>query len=286
MLLPGSNVMTHLEDKAELEEIEIALLIEGIYRRYGIDLRDYERDSLRLRIRDCMRQEAVQTISAFQEKVLHGADYLERLLMTLADNSGPVFDDPDFYSAFRAKVVPLLRTYPYVRLWLAGCATGEDVYSIAVLLEEEGLYPRSRIYATEISRTAVDSAREGVFPVSKVSQYTSNYLRAGGKRYLSDYYTLHDGRIFFAPELKRNIIFSEHNLATDGSLNEFQVVLCRGVLSTFNQELQERVHELIYESLAMFGVLATGKRESLRYSPREAFYEAVDERNRIYRKVL
>jgi chemotaxis protein methyltransferase CheR len=278
--------MTQLENDTELEEIEIALLIEGIYRRYGVDLRDYERGALTLRVRDCLRQEAVRTISAFQEKVLHGADDLERLLLALVGNSEPMFDDPDFYSAFRAKVVPLLRTYPYVRLWLAGCSTGEEVYSMAVLLEEEGLYPRSRIYATEISRTAVASAREGVFPVSKVSQYTSNYLRAGGKRYLSDYYTLNDGRIFFAPALKRNIIFSEHSLATDGSLNEFQVVICRSVLPSFNHELQERVHELIYESLAMFGVLATGKGESLRYSPREAFYEAVDEKNRIYRKVL
>jgi chemotaxis protein methyltransferase CheR len=278
--------MTRLEDKTELEEIEIALLIEGIYRHYGVDLRDYERNPLRQRIRDCVRQEEVKTISAFQEKVLHDAECLERLLLALARNGAMVFGDPDFYSAFRTKIVPLLRTYPFVRIWLAGCSTGEDVYSTAIVLEEEGLYPRSRIYATEISRAAVASAREGVFPLSKVSQYTSNYLRTGGRKYFSDYFTLHDGQIFFDPALKRNVIFSEHNLATDGSINEFQVVICRDVLSSFNLELQERVHELIYESLATFGVLGTGKRESLRYSPREAFYEVLDEKNRIYRKVL
>ncbi|MEP7342534.1 MAG: CheR family methyltransferase [Acidobacteriota bacterium] len=278
--------MTHLEDKTELEEIEIALLIEGIFRHYGVDLRDYERDPLWQRIRDCVRQEDARTISAFQEKVLHDAECLERLLLALAGSSPMIFGDPDFYSAFRTKIVPLLRTYPFVRIWLAGCSTGEDVYSTAIVLEEEGLYARSRIYATELSRAAVARAKDGDFPLSKVSQYTSNYLRSGGKRYLSDYYTLRDGRILFEPALKRNVIFSEYNLATDGSLNEFQMVICRGVMPYFNPELQDRVHELIYESLVMFGILGLGKGDSLRYSPREAFYETLDAESGIYRKAL
>jgi chemotaxis protein methyltransferase CheR len=278
--------MTSLEEKTELAEIEFALLIEGIYRRYGIDLRAYEREPLQQRVSARLQPEGVATFSALQEKVLHQSESLERLLMALVNNGSTLFDDPDFYSAFRAKVVPLLRTYPYVRVWQAGCATGADVYATAILLEEEGLYQRSRIYATEISREAINRARAGVFPLAEVPQSTSNYLRAGGKKFFSDYYSTHAGQIFFAPALKRNIIFSEHNLATDGSFNEFQVVLCRNVMPSFNPELQERVHELIYESLANFGVLGLGRRESLRYSPRESFYEPLDEKNRIYRKAL
>lgn len=275
-----------LEDRTELENIETALLIEGVYRRYGVDLRDYEHHWLRQRIRDCLCREDVTTISAFQEQVLHHAECLERLLLALASNGGAFFSDPGFYSAFRTKVVPLLRTYPFIRLWLAGCSTGEEAYSLAIVLEEEGLYPRSRIYATEISHAAIERAKAGAFPLLAAPQYTSNYLRAGGRKYFSDYYTTRDGRIWFDPALKRNIVFSEHNLATDGSLNEFQVVLCREAMSQFNPEMQERVHELIYESLVMFGVFSLGNCESLRYSPREAFYDSLDDKNRIYRKVM
>lgn len=275
-----------LEGRTELEEIEIALLIEGVFRRYGVDLRDYERDSLRRRIHECLRREDLATISAFQEQVLYNPECLERLLLALASNSGTFFSDPGFYSSFRAKVVPLLRTYPFIRLWLAGCSTGEAAYSLAILLEEEGLYPRSRIYATEISHTAIERAKAGAFPLSEFPQYTSNYLRTGGRKYFSDYFTARNGQMWFASELKRNIIFSEHNLTTDGSLNEFQVVLCRQAMTHFTPESQERVHELIYESLVMFGVLGVGMCESLRYSPREAFYEILDEKNRIYRKVM
>jgi len=205
-----------------------------------------------------VQQEEVPTVSALQEKVLHEAECLERLLLALVSNGNSPFNEPDFYTTFRAKVLPLLRTYPFVRIWHAGCSTGEEVYATAIVLEEEGLYQRSRIYATEISREAVKRARAGVFPLAAVPQYTSNYLRAGGRRYFSDYFATHGGQLAFDPALKRNIIFSEHNLATDGSFNEFQVVVCRNVLPSFKPELQERVHELIYESLVKFGVLGIG----------------------------
>lgn len=278
--------MTRPEVITELEEIEFALLIEGIYRRYGVDLRGYDPDFLRQRIRDCIRQEGIASISALQERVLHAPDSLDRLLLALASHAGAMFGDPDFYAAFRAKVIPLLRTYPFVRIWLAGCSTGEEVYSVAIVLEEEGIYQRSRIYATEISREAVNRAREGAFPLSAVPQYTSNYLRSGGRNFFSKYYRAQEGQIYFDPALKKNLVFSEHSLATDGSLNEFQVVLCRNKMHSFTPALQERVHELIYDSLVMFGVLVVGKAESLRYSPREAFYESLDEKTRIYRKAL
>ncbi|HZS03239.1 MAG TPA: protein-glutamate O-methyltransferase CheR [Blastocatellia bacterium] len=270
----------------ELEQIEIDLLFEGLNRRYGVDLRDYEQSSLRRHLHDCMRQERVETVSGFQEKALHDAECLERLLLAVASADTTMFRDPGFYRAFREKVVPQLRTYPFVRVWLAGCSTGEEVWSLAILLEEEGLYPRCRIYATDLSREVVRKARDGVFPLTSVRDYTSNYLRSGGTRYLSDYFTTHEGRVIFNPALRRNVVFSEHNLVTDGSFNEFQVVFCRNVMSHFNQPLQERVHELIYESLNMFGVLGLGGRESLRLSPREAFYEPLDNEHRLYRKVL
>ena len=157
---------------------------------------------------------------------------------------------------------------------------------MAIALTEEGLYERCRIYATEVSQEAVKQAKAGRFPLSEAAQYTCNYLRSGGRRYLSDYYIKHDGQIVFDPALKKNVTFLEHNLATDGSFNEFHVILCRDVMPDFNLELQERVHELIYDSLIVFGVIGMGCRESLRFSPREAFYEAVDEKNRIYRKVF
>ncbi len=280
------NDLVEQEIRTELEQIEIFLLLEGLYRCYGIDLRDYERVSLRQRIYECMRCEEVTTVSSFQERVLHRTESLERLLLALASNGSVMFRNPDFFSVFRARVVPLLRTYPFVRIWHAGCSTGEEVYSIAIVLEEEGLYDRSRIYATDVSGEAVRKARDGIFPLASAPEYTTNYFRAGGKKYLSEYYKMHGGRMFFDPALKRNVTFSEHNLATDGSINEFQVVLCRNVMTSFNPGLQERVHELIYESLRMFGVIGLGRHESLKYSPREAFYEPMDVENRIYRKVL
>jgi chemotaxis protein methyltransferase CheR len=279
-------------DDQELEEIEIELLIEGLLRRHGIDLRGYERDALRRRIREQARQEGAQTISGLQEKALHDGGCLERLLLSLATRDGQggpdggMFAEPAFYSAFRDKVVPRLRTYPFLRIWLAACSMGEEVYSMAIALQEEGLYQRSRIYATEISRDAIRRAKEGAFPLSEATRYTSNYLRSGGRKYFSDYFTTRNGKIFFDSGLKRNVTFLEHNLATDGSFNEFHVVICRNAMTDFNFELQERVHELIYESLIVFGVVGMGPRESLRHSPREAFYETLDEKYRLYRKVL
>lgn len=278
--------MSERNGETELEAIELSLLLEGLYRSYGEDLRDYAPGLLRGRIHECMQQERAATISGFQEKVLHDRECLERLLLALSSNRTSFFRDPGFYLIFRSRVVPLLRTYPFVRIWFAGCSTGEEVYSLAILLEEEGLYQRCRIYATDLSREVVRRARDGSFPLSGMREYTSNDLHSGGRHYLSEYYTTHEGRMHFSPALRRNVIFSEHNLVTDGSFNEFQVVICRNVMSQFKPLLQERVHELIYESLDTFGVLGLGSRESLQFSPREAFYETLDDEYRLYRKVL
>jgi chemotaxis protein methyltransferase CheR len=269
----------------QLEDIEIELLLEGMYRHYGFDFRNYAPASIKRRIHESMRSEGVLSVSGFQEKVLHDPACLERLLYRLSVNVTSMFRDPTFFQTFRAKVVPLLRTYPFVRIWHAGCSTGEEVYSMAILLQEEDLYQRCRIYATDMSKEVLRKAREGIFPLASMQEYTANYMKAGGKRFFSDYYTAHYDSVIFSSSLKTNLIFSEHNLVTDGSFNEFHVVLCRNVMIYFNKTLQERVHNLIYESLSVLGVFGLGNKESLRFTPRESFYEELDHRDRLYRKV-
>jgi chemotaxis protein methyltransferase CheR len=268
----------------QLEDIEIALLLEGLYRFYGFDFRDYSPASLKRRIVERMRAEKIETISAFQDRVLHDAACMERLLLGLSVHVTSMFRDPSFYATFRRKVVPVLKTYPTVRVWHAGCSTGEEVYSMAILLQEEGLYRKCVIYATDISREVLRRAREGIFPLALMQEYTTNYVKAGGKHEFSDYYTADYDNVIFHPALKTNVVFAEHNLATDGSFNEFHVILCRNVMIYFNRALQDRVHELIYGSLSTFGVLGLGNKETLKTTPRESFYEKLDARDKLYRK--
>jgi chemotaxis protein methyltransferase CheR len=272
-------------EQNELEDVEIALLLEGMYRYYGFDFREYSPASLKRRILERMRAEKIETISRFQDRVLHDAACMERLLLGLSVHVTSMFRDPGFYQTFRRKVVPILKTYPTVRIWHAGCSTGEEVYSMAILLQEEGLYRKSLIYATDISHEVLRKAKEGIFPLATMQEYTVNYMKGGGKHEFSDYYTAHYDNVIFHPSLKTNVVFAEHNLATDGSFNEFHVILCRNVMIYFNKVLQERVHNLIYESLSMFGIFGLGNKESLKFTPREAFYEQMDERDKLYRKV-
>jgi len=268
-----------------LEDIEIGLLLEGVFRYYGADFRNYAPASLRRRVRESVAREGAGTVSGLQAKLLHDTACLERFLHTLSINVTSMFRDPGFYLAFRTKVVPLLRTYPFVRVWHAGCSTGEEVYSMAILLHEEGLYPRCRIYATDLNPVVLRKAREGIFQLASMQEYTANYMRSGGKGSFSDYYTARYEHVIFNPSLKTNLVFSEHNLVTDGSFNEFHVILCRNVMIYFNKALQKRVHNLIYESLVTFGIFGVGNKESLRFTPRESDYEELDAENRLYRKV-
>jgi chemotaxis protein methyltransferase CheR len=269
----------------ELEKLEISLLLEGIFRRYGFDFRSYAYSSLKRRLWKRVLAEGLTTISDLQAKVLHQPDTMERLLLDLSINVTAMFRDPGFYSAFRQHVVPVLRTYPFIRIWHAGCSTGEEVYSMAILLTEEGLYERSRIYATDINQVVLQRARAGIFPLEKMQEYTQNYLRAGGSRSFSEYYTaLYDGARFDG-DLARNMVFAQHNLVTDGSFAEFNVIVCRNVMIYFDRELQNRVHELFYGSLVPYGVLALGSKETLRFTRFEDRYEAVDAKEKIFRRV-
>ena len=268
----------------ELENIEIALLLEGVFQHSGYDFRSYAPSSIRRRIHDCVRAERVATISALQARVLHDSGALERFLLALAINVTALFRDPAFYLAFRTCVVPLLSTYPFLRLWLAGCATGEEAYSLAILLQECGRYDHCKIYATDMNATALHTAEAGRFPLDAVKNYAINCAEAGGVRTLADYYTAKDGSAMLAPELRKNIIFAQHNLASDSSFNEFHVILCRNVLIYFDQKLEHRVGRLFNQSLVMFGCLCLGEQESLKFSPNEPCFEELDPRNKIYRK--
>ena len=270
----------------ELEDIEIGLLLEGVYRAHGFDFRDYSRASIKRRILELMRLENLGTVSGFQNRLLHDPTCLERFILGLSVHATAMFRDPTFYATFRRKAVPLLRTYPTVQIWIAGCSTGEEVYSLAILLQEENLYEKCRIYATDISPVVLRRAREGIFPLSAMREYTNNYHKAGGQHEFSDYYTAHYDNVIFNPTLRHNVVFSEHNLATDGSFNEFQVIMCRNVMIYFNKELQARVHNLFYESLSMFGVFGLGNKESLKFTPRAAFYQNINHNDKLYRKVL
>jgi chemotaxis protein methyltransferase CheR len=272
-------------DSDEVEALEVQLLLEAVFRRYGFDFRDYAYPSMRRRVWNQVHAEGLRSIVELQGKLLHEPACMERFLLAVTVNVTAMFRDPSFYRAFRAKVVPRLRDYPFVRVWHVGCSTGEEVYSMAILLHEEGLYPRCRVYATDMNEAVLAQAKAGIFPLARLQEYTGNYLQAGGTGSFSEYYTAKYGNVIFQRSLSENVVFAQHNLVTDGSFNEFQVILCRNVLIYFNGALAGRVHRLLYESLAPSGLMALGNRESIRFTPHEACYEELDGREKIYRRV-
>ena len=285
LIPPVSQGSPDAVSAGELEELEIELLLEAVYRRYGFDFRQYAVASLKRRLWRRLAAEGLTTISELQAKLLHDRQCMERLLLDLSINVTSMFRDPTFYSAFRQKVVPMLRTYPFTRIWCAGCSTGEEVYSLAIMLEEEGVYERTRIYATDINENVLATARAGVFPLAKMQQYTQNYIRGGGKHDFSRYYVAAYDGAQFSRSLTENVVFAQHNLATDRAFNEFNAIICRNVMIYFDKTLQDRVHDLFYESLESFGILALGHKESVAFSPYSDDYEVVDAAERIYRKI-
>ncbi len=289
-MAPGSNAIDGEEARAgyagvsPLERVEIELLLEGIYRHYGHDFRQYAFSSLRRRLKKTLEGEGLVTFSALQDRVLHDPHAMDRMLTSMAVNVTGMFRDPTFFKQLRKTIVPILRTYPFVRIWHAGCASGEEVYALAILLEEEGLYERSRIYATDMNADALDRAKSGIFPLSRMREYTASYLAAGGTRSFSEYYTAKYDAALFDPRLKRNVLFAQHNLATDKSFSEFNLILCRNVMIYFDRTLKGRVLQLFGDSLAPLGVLCLGRRETLRFTNVEDQYEEFDAKERIYRR--
>src|SRR5436305_3878386 len=273
------------QEKSDLEGIEVHLLTEGIYQHYGFDFRDYSLPSLRRRLWKRVYAEGLTTISALQDRVLHDSACMERLLLDLSINVTAMFRDPTFYLAFRQKIVPMLRTYPFVRIWHAGCSTGEEVYSMAILLQEEGLLNRCRIYATDINEAVLQRAKDGIFPLNTMQENTTNYITGGGTGTFSEYYTARYDHAIFRPALRENVVFAQHNLVTDSSFNHFNVIFCRNVLIYFNNALQERVQKLFVNSLEMFGILGLGKKESTRFTSVAACFEELDADERLYRRI-
>jgi chemotaxis protein methyltransferase CheR len=284
MALPVRRPSPHAETDS-VEALELDLLLEGVFRRYGYDFRDYARTSMRRRVAGIVKAEGVPTLSALQDRVLHDPAAWERFLKGISVNVSAMFRDPRFFLAFRQHAVPLLRTYPFIRIWQAGCSLGEEAYSLAIVLQEEGLYERSLIYATDINDAMLRQAREGIYPAELMQKYTQNYIQAGGHRSFSEYYTARYDYALLRPSLQQNIVFSQHNLVSDGAFNEFNVVLCRNVMIYFNRSLQERTHTLLHNSLTMFGILGLGARETLRFLPQERFYEPLVAEEKLYRRI-
>ena len=270
-------------DEVEIQDIELGLLLEAVYTAYGYDFRDYNRAHVKRRVQQCLTQTGLEHVSALQHAVLRDRAVFKTLLRLLSINVTEMFRDPAFFRALRERVFPLWRERDFVKIWNPGCASGEETYSLAILLQEDGLYERTRIYATDFNETVVQKAKRGIYPVQRLQEYTLNYQRAGGRHPFSDYYTArYDGAILNA-RLKSRIVFGCHNLVSDGSLGEMDLILCRNVLIYFNQDLQVRVMRLFVDSLAPTGVLCLGTRESLEFNPIAGHFEFLDAGQRIYR---
>lgn len=267
-----------------LEALETELLLEGVFRRYGHDFRDWEISRIERRLRRSLGRRGVSSISGLQEKLLRDREVLEAFLLDLSLRASPLFGPPGFHRALRTTVIPFLRTYPFVRVWIAGCSGAEEVHGLAILLMEEGLYDRCEIFATGMSDRVLAGARAGAVPASRWDRYSRAYLRAGGRARLSDY-ALRDGEaVLFSPDLRKNVVFSSHALETDGVFNQFNLIVCRNALRRFHPRLQARVHDLLHRSLVVFGFLALGRLDALQTSPYEDRYQHVAEA--LYRKSM
>jgi chemotaxis protein methyltransferase CheR len=265
-------------------DIELRLLVEAIYAKYSHDFRDYAGASLKRRVLHAMRQLECGTVSELQSRVLHDPGVFQVLLETLTIPFTEMFRDPDYWQALRRDVVPVLRTYPSLKIWIAGCSTGEEVFSLVILLHEEGLLERAIIYATDINPLALEKARQGIFSVASVRAHTANYQEAGGTAAFSDYYRAAYDAARFDRDLIRNVTFADHSLATDSVFSETHFVSCRNVLIYFNRRLQNRALGLLHESLCRRGFLGLGTKETLDFSDYAERFEPVARRQRIYRK--
>ncbi|WP_179149185.1 CheR family methyltransferase [Pseudomonas syringae] len=272
----------HLDRNAE---IELRLLIEAIYLKYSYDFRDYSGASIKRRVVHALRQFDCATISALQERVLHDPAAFMQLLQILTIPVSEMFRDPLHFLAIRKEVVPVLRTYPSIKVWIAGCSTGEEVYSTAILLREEGLLERTIIYATDINPSSLEKAKQGIFSMDNLRTYTENYRQSGGQRHFADYYTSAYDHVIFDKTLCENVTFADHSLATDSVFSETQFISCRNVLIYFNKKLQDRAFGLFHDSLCHRGFLALGSKETLDFSAYGDAFETLVKPERIYRKL-
>lgn len=272
--------MEHVEN----ETIETDLLLEAIYRKYGHDFRGYAKSTVKRRINRRLQLSGLPSISAMQHKVLNDREFLNQILLDLSINVTEMFRDPPFFKALRQRVLPKLASHQMIKIWHAGCATGEEVYSMAIMLAEAGLTNRTRIYATDFNDVVLDRAKQGIFPVERIPLYTTNYQKAGGVGSFADYYTAKYNSAIVSSLLKRNIIFTNHNLVTDSSFGEMDLVICRNVLIYFNKSLQRHVLRLLSDSLCEGGFLCLGNKETISRTGCADEYEIVDSKQRIHKK--
>lgn len=272
------------ESKA-LENLEIRLLLDAIRQHYGYDFRDYAPASLKRRIREFRDDVGCEQISSLIPHVLHDTSAFALLLRYMSVTVTEMFRDPAFFLKLREDVIPWLETWPFIKIWHAGCATGEEVYSMAILLDEAGILERAQIYATDLNEESLQIARQGIYRTENLPQYTENYTRSGGERSLGDYYHQRYSSLKFHRRLSANMTFANHNLVTDGVFGEMHLIICRNVLIYFNQDLKNRVLQLFSDSLCPKGVLCLGTRESIRFTNIDSLYETVNIHQKIYRKM-
>ncbi|ALL22610.1 protein-glutamate O-methyltransferase CheR [Bacillus tropicus] len=272
-------------DADKRTNLEIDLLLEAVFKLSGFDFRQYARTSIYRRICNRMQLSNIPTISKLIEKVIHEEGVLEQLLNDFSINVTEMFRNPIFFKALREHVIPELRKHPEIRIWHAGCATGEEVLSMSILLHEEGLSEKAVIYATDMNTDVLEKAKQGILPLNKMQTYTKNYLQAGGTQAFSNYYSTDSRFAYFNPSLLQNIIFAQHNLVTDQSFNEFHIILCRNVLIYFTSKLQNQVQQLFYESLGHNGFLCLGNKETLRFSDIMPHYIQFNPNEQIYQKI-
>ena len=274
------------ESNADLLNIEIHLLMEAIFMQYGYDFRNYSKAHIRRRVLHRLGTSTLSSVSQLQDQILRNRDFFNEFLDDLSINVTEMFRDPEFYKSLREKIVPKLKTYAYFKIWHAGCSTGEEVYSLSILLKEEGLLDRCQVYATDFNRKVLEIAKEGVYQKSDIEQYEKNYTIAGGNKKLSNYYKSRYGSVIFDKDLSGKIVFADHNLVTDTVFADVNLILCRNVLIYFEKTLQDQVLGLFYDSLVPSGILCLGTKESIKFTRYEKFFEVIDEKQKIYKKKI
>ncbi|WP_027183565.1 CheR family methyltransferase [Desulfovibrio inopinatus] len=276
--------MKHNNEYLENERLMIKLIIEAIHLKYGYDFSQYSPAHTKRRLEHRLALSGFENYGQMLHEVITNESFFDELLLDLSINVTEMFRDPWFYKAVRETIVPHLETYPFFKVWHAGCSAGQEVYSMCILLEEEGLKDRAQIYATDFNSLILDKAKQGIYPADAIREYTSNYQKAGGKESFSDYYTAHYENVILKKSLKDKVLFSSHNLVTDGVFGEMNVIFCRNVLIYFNRDLQNRVLKLFHESLCPGGFLCLGSKESITFTDLVEAFEPVAPREKIYRK--
>jgi chemotaxis protein methyltransferase CheR len=280
----NENILAFNPENFDTQNIELDLLLQAVNLKYGYDFRNYNKAHLKRRVFQRLKLSGLNSISELQNKVLWDKEFYRIFLQDLSINVTEMFRDPDFYLSFRKKVISDLKTYAHIKVWLAGCSSGEEVYSLAILLKEEDLLQRTQIYATDINKNVLETARQGIYSNREIELYSKNYLDSGGKGHLSDYYTSKYGAVLFDKSLSKNIVFADHNLVTDGVFAEVNLVFCRNVLIYFDKFLQNKVLKLFSDSLSKRGFLCLGTKESLKFTDFEDGFTIIDKKMKIYKK--